>query len=225
MVGVMAVSIATRLVAATSWLLIALPGVVGAAEFAWSAKRPLRWEDFTGAVPASAPRENVAMTAASLRWSYSYSLEWTRKSCAYRITGITTDALFDPRASWARRDGRTAAVLAHEQGHFDIAELHKRMFDEASRPFLGARARCKGRDRRSIAKFVERDIDATLGKLYERIWTNQTRVQEAYDAETAHGMNAAAQKDWLDKIAAGLRGRGWNELGLAGARRGRERRL
>ncbi len=190
-----------------------------AQEFAWQAERPLRWADFTGPVPRSAPQRNVAMTAASLRWSYTYSLEWTHASCRYRITSITTDALFDPRASWVRPEGRTPAVLAHEQGHFDIAEIHKQMFDHASRAFVGKSAACKGRDKRSIARFVERDIDTTLGKVYERIWTNQTRVQERYDAETAHGMNPALQKQWLAKISAGLRGRGWDKLGPAGAGR------
>ena len=197
-------------------LLFGVHSASAADAFAWNAHRPLRWDDFEGSVPKAAPHENVAVTAASLRWSYSYSLEWTRGSCLYRITKIEADALFDPRASWARPDGRTSAVLAHEQGHFDIAEMHKRMFDEASRPFLNARATCKGRDKRSIAKFVERDIDTTLGKLYERIWKNQIRVQEIYDAETRHGMDAAAQQGWLEKIAAGLRGRRWGELGPAG---------
>lgn len=188
-------------------------------EVVWRADRPLRWGDFRGPVPKNAPRENVAMTAASLRWSYSYSLEWTRSSCTYRITSIVTDALFDPQASWVRSGGRTSPVLAHEQGHFDIAELHKRMFEAASRSFMGRHAACKGRDKRSIAKFVERDIDGTLGKVYERIWTNQARMQNLYDSETSHGMNAAAQNRWLERIAAGLRGRGWDELGPAGAGR------
>jgi hypothetical protein len=190
-------------------------------EILWSAKRPLRWDDFVGRVPKSAPAKNVAMTAASLRFGYGYSLEWSRNECAYRITSLTIDALFDPRASWVRSGSRTAAVLAHEQGHFDIAEIHKLMFEAASRPFVDKRAACRGRDKKSISKNVEHDIDATLGKLYQRIWTNQVRVQNAYDGETAHGLNASAQKTWLAKIAAALKGRGWGELGPAGAGGGR----
>jgi hypothetical protein len=197
-------------------VLLTVASVSADEELVWTPQRPLRWEDFEGSVPRGAPRQNVAMTAASLRWSYSYSLEWSRGSCVYEITSIETDALFDPRASWVRDEGRTSAVLAHEQGHFDIAELHKLMFAEASRAFLGKRATCRGRDKRSVAKSVERDIDATLGKLYERIWTNQTHVQNAYDDETAHGMNSAAQREWLEKIAAGLDGRGSKGLALAG---------
>jgi hypothetical protein len=209
---------------AALFMAIACPAKAGD-EFVWNAERPLRWQDFAGPVPKHAPHANVAVTAASLRWSYSYSLEWSQSACVYRITSIHTDALFDPHVSWVRPDGRTAAVLAHEQGHFDIAEIHKRMFEVASQPYLGARAACKGRDKRSVAKFVEHDIDAKLGKIYERIWTNQNRVQATYDTETAHGMNAAVQKDWLVKIAAGLRGRGWDELGPAGAGRANERKL
>jgi hypothetical protein len=113
-----------------------------------------------------------------------------------------------------RPENRTDAVLAHEQGHFDIAEIHKRMFATASRRYLDADAPCRGRTRRDVVRFVERDIAATLGRLYERVWQNQMRLQARYDEETAHGMNAAGQSSWLRTIAAGLRGSNWPQLGF-----------
>ena len=79
-------------------VLLTVASVSADEELVWKPQRPLRWEDFKGSVPLGAPRQNVAMTAASLRWSYSYSLEWSRGSCVYEITSIETDALFDP--SW-----------------------------------------------------------------------------------------------------------------------------
>ena len=82
-------------------VLLTVASVSADEELVWKPQRPLRWEDFKGSVPLGAPRQNVAMTAASLRWSYSYSLEWSRGSCVYEITSIETDALFDPRASWS----------------------------------------------------------------------------------------------------------------------------
>jgi hypothetical protein len=184
----------------------------------WSAKRPLSWDDFRGSVPHSTAPYNVAMTAAALRWSYDYSVRRAGEGCSYRVTQIRIEALFDPATSWVKAGHRTDAVLAHEQGHFDLAEVHRLMFEQASHGRLRTDGRCRGRNAKSIGKFVEREIEATLGRLYERTWRNFERIQSRYDEETAHGMNAAAQSEWLATIAAALGGRGWNALGFDDAR-------
>jgi hypothetical protein len=188
--------------------------VAAADEIAWSPNRPLRWTDFRGSVPGSAAPENVATTASIMRWSYAYAVERSGDVCVYQLTSIESTAAFDPEASWVRPQHRTADVLAHEQGHFDLTQIHKLMFDEASRGLLGTSGPCRGRNGKRIARSVERDIANTLGVIYERVWSNHERVQNVYDSETAHGMNETAQQTWRARIAAGLRGRGWEVLGF-----------
>jgi hypothetical protein len=191
-----------------------MPGSAAPAQISWSADRPLTWEDFAGPVAARAAPEHAAMTAASLSWTYAYAFEWSAAACAYRITDIRVAALFDPGKSWVKPDQRTAAILAHEQGHFDITHIHKLMFDDSARRFIGATGVCKGKSEKRIASFIEGEIAARVGPVYEQIWRNHTRVQETYDSETRHGIWTEAQKSWLEKIAAGLRGRRWDELGF-----------
>jgi hypothetical protein len=209
---------AATLAIAASVILATAPagrGVLAATdEISWNAQRRLSWDDFRGPVPRGRASADAAMTAASLRWSYAYTIERSGGVCVYEITKIETAATFDPAASWVEPDHRTADVLAHEQGHFDLTEVHKLMFDERSRGLLGTSGPCRGRNTRAIAKSVERDIAGTLGKIYDDIWSNHERVQAAYDAETEHSMNSAAQKSWLEKIAAALRGQGWDALGF-----------
>lgn len=188
--------------------------VAAADEIAWSPDRALRWADFQGSVPDSAAPENAATTASVMRWSYAYAVERSGDVCVYQLTSIESTASFDSAASWVRPEHRTADVLAHEQGHFDLTEIHKLMFDEASRSLLGTSGPCRGRNGKRIARSVERDIADTLGRVYEKIWSNHERVQNAYDSETAHGMNEIAQQTWRARIAAGLRGRGWEALGF-----------
>lgn len=204
----------TELVALAALACVPAGGAAAAGELPWNDNRPLVWADFRGPVPHAAPHEHVAMTAAALRWHYAYSLERSGGACAYRITEIRIEALFDPASSWVKPDHRRNNVLAHEQGHFDLTEVHRRMFEAASRAFQQDVRPCRGRNSRKVARFVEGDIAATLGELYERTWDNLERVQNLYDAQTRHGMNAGAQQDWLARIAAALGGAGWNDLGF-----------
>ena len=181
-------------------------GAACAQEIRWSAERPLTWADFKGPVARGTASVNVAMTAASLSWSYDYEYERSGTSCTYRITDIRAFAEFHPDQSWVRPGNERPAVLAHEQGHFDIAQIHKITFERQARPFAGVARPCEGRNERSISSFIEREIARRVGSIYEQVWREHTRMQDTYDADTNHGMNAAAQREWLDRIAARLRG-------------------
>lgn len=188
-------------------LTVLLVAPAALAEIPWRADRPLKWEDFTGPVAARAAPENVAVTAASLGWSYEYALERAGASCIYRITRIEAWAVFDPSASWVKPGHRTASVLAHEQGHFDITQIHKLRFEQDSRRLVGATGTCTGGSTRRASKSVAAEVEQRVQPLYDRAWREHTRAQEAYDRETRHGMDAAAQQRWSQRIAAGLKGR------------------
>src|SRR5690606_12209407 len=108
----------------------------------WSAERPLTWQDFRGAVNPDAAANTAATTAASLSWSYSYELERSRGRCTYRIKDVATEALFNPRESWVKPAHATAIVLEHEQGNFDLTQLHKMELDRAAVDLEGKRRSC-----------------------------------------------------------------------------------
>lgn len=170
----------------------------------WSPERRLVWEDFQGPVPANVADERVATTAASLSWSNAYSIAWSRDTCAFRITRIDSAALFHPDASWVRPGHLTPAVLEHEQGHFDIARIFQRRFEVQARPLVGVSRECRGRSQRAASRYAEREVAHLIGSIYDEVWRQYRAEQDAYDDETRHGIETAAQASWTSKIAARL---------------------
>jgi hypothetical protein len=187
--------------------LICLTGVIAlaaeagpSADIEWNPSRVLTWDDFVGPVPANADPERVAATAASLSWSYAYALEQSPEACAYRILDIQVAATFHPDESWVRPGHRSAAVLSHEQGHFDIAELYKKRFEDDTRELVASVRECRGRNERKISRFVERDLNDLIGSVFDEIWRAYRARQDVYDEETRHGMNAQAQASWTEQL-------------------------
>ena len=84
----------------------------------WSADRPLTWADFSGAVDTK--KEYDAWTYAGVNYVYS----WYYDENDEIGLDLNAWAYFDPAQSWVRKGKMTAELLAHEQVHFDIAQLH-----------------------------------------------------------------------------------------------------
>ncbi len=193
-------------------LALSAPSAAAAETLPWHPDRPLAWSDFRGAVPGGAAPQQAATTATSLGWGFEIQLEWLRDDCRYRITDISVYAAFHPDESWVRPEHRNDDVLAHEQGHFDITQIHRLMLEDALAPYVGETGACEGTSEQGVSAAVQRRLADTLGEVYQRIMRDHERVQAAYDRETQHSVNAAAQARWQQIIAAALRGEGWDSL-------------
>jgi hypothetical protein len=188
-------------------LLAAAPMGIGAVdEILWSAERPLAWEDFQGRVKDGGNDLRVATAATSIGWSYAYRTEWSNSECSFRVTDIESSAKFATSDSWVKAGHRTPDVLAHEQGHFDIAEIYRRKFDAEAQASLAAGS-CRGQRRNRVSRFVEREIEGLVGAVFERVWTEYRESQDRYDLETEHGLDARSQAEWAASIASALSGR------------------
>lgn len=182
------------------YLLLAAATAQADAAIAWSPNRLLTWEDFTGRVPLTADAKRVAATTASLAWSYEYSLETSRSTCVFRIDRIESAAEFHPESSWVRPEHRTAAVLRHEQGHFDIAQRYKTIFDQATRDLVGRDQPCRAGSERRAARDAQGKIEELVGTMYDDVWRRYRAEQDAYDSETQHGIDTDAQAAWSDRL-------------------------
>jgi hypothetical protein len=129
--------------------------------------RKLTWDDFQG-VPA-ADSHGDAATAIRIKAEPYYK----RKKLYYEI-----HAWFIPSKSWYRY--KTDELLAHEQLHFDIAELFARQ------------ARQKVAELQAAG---EKDIDVYNNAIQE-ILNRSNEVDHAYDRETLHGSLPRAQASW-----------------------------
>ena len=94
---------------------------------------------------------------------------------------------FYPKKSWYLKSKVNSHILEHERLHFDITELHARMF----------------RQRIEKTRFTM-NIDAQMNRLHEAINKELEALQNRYDAETRHSQDLEKQQEWQTKIIEAL---------------------
>jgi hypothetical protein len=137
----------------------------------WQTQRKLNWDDFL-----SEPQKQgdaVASTSTSLGISYQVK----NGELTYSIT-----CNFSRKKSWGLL--KTEYILAHEQAHFDITELHARKLYQALYNY----------------EFKPETFKKDIAAIYEGIVKEKEAMQEAYDGETDHSRRKRTQFDWLEKI-------------------------
>ena len=172
--------------------------------FQWSATRRLTWDDFAGAVTREDGSERIAATTASIAWSYDFRVRMAGADCTYTLTAIDSAAHFHPAKSWVDPGHENAAVLAHEQGHFDIAELYSREFKTVTRDLIGTGYGCRAGLMGRATRDAEAALAGQLGAIYDQVWGRYRARQQAYDGDTRHGTDTDAQSRWDACIAVTL---------------------
>lgn len=145
-------------------------------------EQPLQWEDFQGTPEAGNPFH--ANTSSGL--SYGWSL---KTSIAGSELNYEVESFFNPDLSWVKPGSESLHLLAHEQLHFDITELHARKLRAAMEAF-------------DVQKV--KDVKQTLKALYQKIETERREMQERFDAETKHSQEEEMQLKWQRFIKAEL---------------------
>lgn len=148
----------------------------------WSADRPLTWKDFTGEIDVK--KEYDAWTYAGINYVYS----WYYDENDEIGLDLNAWAYFDPAQSWVKRNKQSAELLAHEQVHFDIAQLHCLYFIETAE-----------------SSSYSTEIENELGKIFNIYYADLLAMQIQYDEETDHFKNKTAQKEWAEKINAEIK--------------------
>ncbi len=137
----------------------------------WNAKKKLTWSDYKARPDATSDAAASTTTVLSIEYNIS------QNNFGYKI-----ESKFSKSRSWGRH--KTDYILSHEQGHFDIAEIHARILHK----------------RMSEYKFNKRTYQKDLKKIYEEVSEDKSEMQEDYDAETRHSINREKQAEWLKKI-------------------------
>jgi hypothetical protein len=141
----------------------------------WSADRPLTKEDFKVKKSSKA----AASTSSGL-FLHSEDKEGTLM--------FYVEAIFSKSKSFFMKE-ESLYTLKHEQLHFDITELHARKL----------RQKIIQRDFKKTSKVRE-----TIQKMYDKAFEDCQREQSNYDRDTEHGINAAKQQVWSEKITQQL---------------------
>ena len=150
-------------------------------KISWSESYQLSWADFQGAPQGGS--SYVASTNSGMSFSFSFGSKNGEIQYDYSI-----ESNFYPKLSWYKKGQVSDYILKHEQTHFDISELHSRMF----------------RKLMEEGHFSE-NIKAEVASLYEKTETERKAMQKRYDQETNHSQNIEKEHQWRNYVDAQLK--------------------
>lgn len=138
----------------------------------WKENHKLSWEDFQGIPPKQS--SFVASTESGIYFSYS-----TQNTNGEITLTTSVTANFYPEKSWYIPKDVNEAILLHEQGHFDISEIHAREL------------------RKKFASYTfSENYKNELQSMYSETENNRNTMQNKYDKETNHSKILEKQKEW-----------------------------
>ncbi|RYY24096.1 MAG: DUF922 domain-containing protein, partial [Chitinophagaceae bacterium] len=95
---------------------------------------------------------------------------------------------FNKNNSWVKAGKTTEYILGHEQGHFDIAELHARKLNKALKEY----------------KYKSKTVNDDVNRIYEGVMQDHHAYQTDYDQQTDFSRKVEKQREWMGKIATEL---------------------
>lgn len=137
----------------------------------WSANRKLTWSDFKGKPDPASP--NAALTNSGINVEFGFN----DKKLVHTIR-----CRFNTDKSWGRI--KTDYILNHEQGHFDITEIHARLLHKEL----------------SAYEFNAKTVNKDINNIYDGVMKLHVSAQQNYDLETNHSLDSTQQKLWDSKI-------------------------
>jgi hypothetical protein len=145
----------------------------------WTEGYILSWDDFQG-------KEDVVLNLSALS---KIAIPYTYSSDGEVDLTVKLSTVFVKGESWYKSGKENNVLLGHEQLHFDIAELHRRLIVKAILD----------------TKFSSENYESELKQLVNKIWDEYYRkMQDQYDAETNYARLFQSQIDWNESVAAKL---------------------
>lgn len=145
----------------------------------WNENVRLSYDDFKGPVPGN-KLEQKAITFSVIEIKFDQSAESVK---------VNVLSYFQRDLSWMRNDWKNDYTLRHEQGHFDITELHAR----------------KVRKKLEGMKISRKNGDKKVNKVCQKLIKQHHKAQVKYDKATSFSIREKNQKEWSAKIAKDLK--------------------
>jgi hypothetical protein len=142
----------------------------------WNEYRPLTWDDFQGKRAEDAAGD--AGTVVQIK-AKPYMV---KDQVKYDVA-----AVFVKNKSWS--DAQTKELLAHEQLHFDIAELYARKIRQVIA---------------ELAEAGEEDVK-NYNRAIQKLLHESNEVDIQYDLETLHGAMQNKQAEWSKNVKTELK--------------------
>ncbi len=138
----------------------------------------LTWNDFLVRPASDYTSKFAASVSTGLDFKWDYNIENAQQNFTYKV-----NACLYTSSSWVFEHKKDSMLLAHEQGHYDITELHARKL------------------RMLISGYkLGRNIRKDLKVIYKNVESSRYKMQSAYDVETIHSKDREQQLLWEAKI-------------------------
>lgn len=138
----------------------------------WSEEYQLQWSDFKATTASGSGF--VASTSSGISYTYSY-----REVNGKKEIKVVVKCNFYPQKSWYSKKDASDYILKHEQTHFDISELHKRIFNK----------------RIEETQFSDR-MKEELEELFYKTENDRVAMQRKFDSESDHSKNKEKELEW-----------------------------
>jgi len=146
--------------------------------------RTLSWGDFPG-VEARPPGANDESAQIHSEVDQPERVSVTRSGGQRRVSSLTVTIRIVREDTWVVNSQKTAELLSHEQGHYNITGLMGR---DMGNEILAARAG-------TLA-----DLQQQVTRIIERYRQRSQALSDQYDTETRNGRDRDAQRRWDDRI-------------------------
>lgn len=143
----------------------------------WNSEKDLRWEDFKAEPDLRIPYHAITSSGISFSWSIRISPDGKENFKSEIQT------YFNPKESWVKKDSKSPVLLAHEQLHFDISELHARKLKQAVEQYE-----------------VTPEIKNDMRRIFDSIQRERIEMQERFDLESRHGTDSIMEVKWQNQV-------------------------
>lgn len=143
----------------------------------YNANRKLTWSDFKGTPVMN--HYGGAVTASGFAFNADINMIDSKVNL-----NIYVYTFFDKQASWKKPSVNSSYHLIHEQHHFDITRLSAAKLCEEYKN----------------ANFTMNNYQQLLSSIFDKVFKENSALQNQYDKETNHSINTATQQEWNNKI-------------------------
>ena len=149
---------------------------------------PLTDADFKGKTPTEGELANSPFQAflfVDITWSSQYRTFGRGRVFTALLTQFQATAVCNPAKSWNHAGKKRPDLLDHEQGHFDITQIHAQRLELRMRKLLAAKKPPSGTGESEEASIEA--LNALLDKEAKEAKAVSDQENVEYDRLTAHG--------------------------------------
>ena len=161
----------------------------------WKKNRFLKWSDFYAESNPAVFED--AHSFIKYRHTWTVNSKQMGNQILFFIENIQLFTEFHPVLSWVRESESNDALLKHEQGHFDLAELIKNEnLKNLQNKFFEKQFPTRGKNEEQQKQFAKEDSGKMIADEVEKIEEIFSQRRQEYDKQTNFGQNFEKQSEY-----------------------------